>query len=118
MDFDTETFITEVFTRPVVWDQRNKHYHNRIIVDNNWKNIEAVMKQPSKYFIFIYNLCVNTKSRKASLTTRPLVMLIALNLPSRSLVLRLLFKLLASCIAFAFPSVNNGVVKNTYSLNE
>ena len=29
----TEALISEVFKRPVLWDHRNKNYHNRNFVD-------------------------------------------------------------------------------------
>ncbi|XP_061395716.1 uncharacterized protein LOC133331335, partial [Musca vetustissima] len=48
MEIDAETLITEVFTRPVLWDKSNKSYHNRIIVENNWKHIEGVMQKPKQ----------------------------------------------------------------------
>ncbi|XP_075163331.1 transcription factor Adf-1-like [Haematobia irritans] len=46
MEIDMEAFITEVFTRPVIWDKCNKSYPNRVGVENNWKNIQGVMKKP------------------------------------------------------------------------
>jgi hypothetical protein len=34
----TETLISEVFKRPLLWDHRTKDYHNRDFVDKGWRN--------------------------------------------------------------------------------
>lgn len=72
-----ENLINEVFLRPA--DQRSKNYHNRILVEKNWKEMENILETESKYrfinncklFVFtnFYSvfLCVQTKSRKAFL---------------------------------------------------
>jgi len=39
MSSRTEALISEVFKRPVLWDHRNKNYHNRDFVDERWWNL-------------------------------------------------------------------------------
>jgi hypothetical protein len=34
----TEALISEVFKRPLLWDHKIKNYHNRDVVDKEWRN--------------------------------------------------------------------------------
>jgi hypothetical protein len=38
-----ESLILEVFKRPVLWDHRNKDYHNRDLVDKEWDNVSQAV---------------------------------------------------------------------------
>ncbi|XP_034118108.1 transcription factor Adf-1-like [Drosophila albomicans] len=41
---DIENLISEVFLRPALWDQKSKNYHNRILVEKNWTEIENMLE--------------------------------------------------------------------------
>jgi hypothetical protein len=45
----TETLISEVFKRPVLWDHRVKDHHNRGFVDKEWRNLSQTLNISSKY---------------------------------------------------------------------
>jgi hypothetical protein len=44
-----ESLISEVFKRPVLWDHRNKAYHNRDLVDKEWDNVSQAVGITSRY---------------------------------------------------------------------
>lgn len=48
MSFSVENLISEIFCHSVLWDQKSKNYHNRIIVEKNWTEIEKALETPSK----------------------------------------------------------------------
>ncbi|XP_054085775.1 uncharacterized protein LOC128921648 [Zeugodacus cucurbitae] len=45
---NVEQLISEVFSRPALWDQKNKCYHNRVLVEKLWMSVASEMKIPSK----------------------------------------------------------------------
>ncbi|XP_050338309.1 uncharacterized protein LOC126764701 [Bactrocera neohumeralis] len=45
---NVEELISEVFSRPALWDQKNKCYHNRVLVEKLWMSVASEMKIPSK----------------------------------------------------------------------
>jgi hypothetical protein len=44
-----EALIAEVYKRPVLWDHRNKEYHNRQCVDTAWTSVAHKLGVGSKY---------------------------------------------------------------------
>jgi hypothetical protein len=44
-----EALIAEVYKRPVLWDHRNKEYHNRQCVDTAWSSVASKLGIGSKY---------------------------------------------------------------------
>jgi hypothetical protein len=44
-----EALIAEVYKRPVLWDHRNKEYHNRQCVDTAWSSVAHKLGVGSKY---------------------------------------------------------------------
>ena len=44
-----EALIAEVHKRPVLWDHRNKEYHNRQCVDTAWNSVAHKLGIGSKY---------------------------------------------------------------------
>jgi hypothetical protein len=49
-----ESLISEVFKRPVLWDHRNKAYHNRDLVDKEWDVSLAVGITSRSIHLFNY----------------------------------------------------------------
>lgn len=45
---DIDQIISEIFSRPALWDQKNKLYHNRVFVEKLWTSVAAEIKVPSK----------------------------------------------------------------------
>lgn len=45
---DIDKLITEVFIRAPLWDQTNKHHHNRFVLDKSWDEVAAVLKTTRK----------------------------------------------------------------------
>jgi hypothetical protein len=54
----TEGLISEVFKRPVLWDHRMKGYHNRDLIDLEWRNLSQTLEISSKYYYtaFLFGL--------------------------------------------------------------
>lgn len=48
MDFNVENLISEVYARPVLWNQSSQNYHNRFLVEKYWSEIEKALETPSK----------------------------------------------------------------------
>ena len=44
-----EALIAEVYKKPVLWDHRNKEYHNRQCVDTAWSSVANKLAVDSKY---------------------------------------------------------------------
>ena len=44
-----DALIAEVYKRPVLWDHRNKEYHNRQCVDTAWSSVAHKLGVGSKY---------------------------------------------------------------------
>lgn len=40
--FDTETFITEIRNRPVIWDSRLPEYSNKVAKRKAWEEINEI----------------------------------------------------------------------------
>jgi len=55
----TEALISEVFKRPVLWDQRMKVYHNRDLIEKEWRNLSQTLEISSKYYYiaFLFGSC-------------------------------------------------------------
>jgi hypothetical protein len=49
-----EGIISEVFKRPVLWDNRLKGYHNRDLIDSEWKNLSQTLGISSKYYYIAF----------------------------------------------------------------
>jgi hypothetical protein len=49
MSTTMEALIAEVYKRPVLWDHRNKEYHNRQCVDTAWSSVAHKLGVGSKY---------------------------------------------------------------------
>ena len=60
--------ISEVFKRPVLWDHRNKGYHNRDFVDKEWRNLAQTLNVSSKYcyIAFVFGLYTNLCTEEAT----------------------------------------------------
>jgi len=64
----TEALISEVFKRPVLWEYKIKNYHNRDVVDKEWRNLSQTLNIRSKYYYipFVFglytNLCTDMQS--------------------------------------------------------
>jgi len=48
MTFKNEDLILSVYVRNVLWNQKNKNYHNRLILDKNWEEISKELNETSK----------------------------------------------------------------------
>jgi hypothetical protein len=61
MSLTKEALISEVFKRPVLWDNRIKDYHNRDLVDKEWRKLSQTLKTSNKYYYiaFIFGLYTN-----------------------------------------------------------
>jgi len=57
----TGALISEVFKRPVLWDNRIKNYHNRDFVNKEWRDISQTLNISNKYnyIIFVFGLYTN-----------------------------------------------------------
>lgn len=64
---DAEQLILEVRNRRCLWDQRDRSYKNRNIVEKLWQEVAEKMQTPSKYiiillktfFVFLYVILKN-----------------------------------------------------------
>ncbi|XP_067617613.1 uncharacterized protein [Eurosta solidaginis] len=45
---DIDQIISEIFSRPALWDQKNKLYHNRVYVEKLWTSVAAEIKVPKE----------------------------------------------------------------------
>ncbi|XP_049308608.1 uncharacterized protein LOC125777554 [Bactrocera dorsalis] len=45
---NVEQLISEVFSRPALWDQKNKCYHNRVLVEKLGMSVASEMKIPKE----------------------------------------------------------------------
>lgn len=51
---DIDIFISSVFEKKPLWDQKDAQHHNRFILDKLWDAVAAEMKSTSEYFVWIY----------------------------------------------------------------
>ncbi|KAJ4450165.1 hypothetical protein ANN_01572 [Periplaneta americana] len=56
IEMDMNSFIGAVFSRPILWDQRNKNHHNRFVLDKLWDEVAQEFGVTSK--ILSLNLCI------------------------------------------------------------
>ncbi|XP_039968384.1 uncharacterized protein LOC120780174 [Bactrocera tryoni] len=61
---NVEELISEVFSRPALWDQKNKCYHNRVLVEKLWMSVASEMKIPSKLHCW-HRQYLATQSKKS-----------------------------------------------------
>ncbi|XP_053958793.1 transcription factor Adf-1-like [Anastrepha ludens] len=47
-EVDINQIISEIFSRPALWDQKNKLYHNRVCVEKLWTSVVAEIKVPKE----------------------------------------------------------------------
>lgn len=60
-----EKLITCVHERPALWDQKNKHYHNRDIVRRCWSEVAEECESDSKYKVhYVHNLFTRIGNKK------------------------------------------------------
>jgi len=50
----TEALISEVFKRPVLWDHRMKGYHNRDLIQKEWRNLSETLEISSTYYYIAF----------------------------------------------------------------
>ena len=51
---DTEVLINTIQERPILWDKRDKNYHNRLLSHREWENLATLNGTTSKYDTVIY----------------------------------------------------------------
>lgn len=49
----SENFINAIQERPILWDKRNKNYHNRLLSYREWEDLAKLTGTTSTTHLFI-----------------------------------------------------------------
>lgn len=60
---DLETLICLIQDRPVLWDKRQKSYHNRLLTYREWEKVGEIMGSTGKYKNIYSFLCIGCCSK-------------------------------------------------------
>lgn len=53
---DAEQLILEIRNRRCLWDQRDRSYKNRNLIEKLWQEVAEKMQTPSKYIIILLKI--------------------------------------------------------------